>query len=42
MRVIGGTVESGIDFFLNTVSERYRCIGPLGAVRCRETISQPH
>jgi hypothetical protein len=42
LRVIGGTVEIGIEFFLNTVSERYRCIGPFGVVRCRQTISQQH
>ena len=42
VRVIGGTVESGIEFFLNTISERCRSIGPLGVVICRETNSQPH
>jgi len=40
--VIGGTVESGNEFVVNTVSELYGCIGPPGAVRSRETISQPH
>jgi hypothetical protein len=42
VRIIGGMAESGIEFVLNTVSECYCCIGPLGADRCRATISQPH
>ena len=42
VRVFDGTAESGIEFLLNALSERYSCIGPLGALRCGKNISQPH